>query len=87
MESLWAVTPHERYERRAIVEAIVATAVWFGLSEIRRDYWLAATIQLICSSRRILPARLDPKGFWRYQKSSCPELRLAVLCSDCIRGI
>ena len=77
-KSLWALTRVERLRLRAVVEAVVAYR--FGLTETdlsevvkECDY----PESQVCSSE--FARTLDPKGFWRFEKSEPPEHRLAVL--------
>lgn len=74
----WAITPHERLRLRCMLDAIVA--VLYGLD--RDDY---AWILKDCDhpkahlSNKAFCRRLDPKGFWRVDKTQDPELRHSVL--------
>jgi hypothetical protein len=77
-KSLWALTRAEKLRLRAVVEAVVAYR--FGLTQgdftevVKQcDY---PTGQ-VCSSE--FARTLDPKGFWRFEKSEPPEHRLAAL--------
>jgi hypothetical protein len=76
--SLWALSSHERLRSRVMSEALVAHQYGLGIAEF-------ATLIEGCdlSSDRLksreVKFRLDPKGFWRYEKHVNPEQRLAVL--------
>ena len=67
-----ALTPRRRLERIAMTNAIAALAMGFGDSELR--YALAD-----CDMPRGNVASANPKGFWRVDSGSDPELRLTVL--------
>jgi len=75
---LWALTPHERLRLRCMLDAIVA--VLYGLD--RDDF---AWILKDCDhprahlSDKAFCRKLDPKGFWRVDKTADPELRHTVL--------
>lgn len=75
---LWACSLSERLRCRVILEAIIAHQ--FGLSRTEFRQMLEgcdhATEALYQSS---FTRKLDPKGFWRFQKDQPPELRIAVL--------
>jgi len=75
---LWAVTAQERLRLRCIVDAIVAAT--YGLA--RDDLgWILRD----CDHPKVRLANksfcrtLDPKGFWRVNKTEDPELRHTVL--------
>jgi hypothetical protein len=84
--SLWAVTPHERLRLRCMLDAIVA--VLYGLD---RDGF--AWILKDCDhpkarlSEKVFCRRLDPKGFWRVDKTEDPELRHTVLSLAAFDGL
>jgi hypothetical protein len=75
---LWAITPHERLRLRCILDAIVVAL--YGLD--RDDF---AWILKDCDhpkarlSDKTFCRQLDPKGFWRVDKTEDPELRHTVL--------
>ncbi|MBM4345909.1 MAG: hypothetical protein FJ100_21255, partial [Deltaproteobacteria bacterium] len=74
----WAITPHERLRLRCILDAAVASL--YGLS-IPDFAWILRdcdhpTAQ-VCS--KPFARTLDPKGFWRVDKTQPPELRHTVL--------
>jgi hypothetical protein len=76
-KALWAITQHERRRQRAMLDAIVASL--YGLD--RSDFtWLLRDCDL--GSDRLadknIRSRLDPKGFWRIDKTAEPELRHTV---------
>ncbi|MHC4447112.1 MAG: Eco57I restriction-modification methylase domain-containing protein [Planctomycetota bacterium] len=74
----WAVTCHERLRLRCMLDAIIAGL--YGLDDgdliwILRDCdWPVEKL-----SERSLTRRLDPKGFWRVDRQTDPELRHPVL--------
>lgn len=75
---LWAITPHERLRLRCMLDAIVA-----GLYGLDRDdfAWILRDCDHPGSrlSDKAFCRTLDPKGFWRVDKSQEPELRHTVL--------
>jgi hypothetical protein len=76
--SLWALSPHERLRNRVISEALVTHQYGLGISEF------TSLIEGCDLSPNMLESRaatlkLDPKGFWRYEKHTRPEHRLAIL--------
>ncbi|MBX3023797.1 hypothetical protein KF840_02695 [bacterium] len=77
----WALTEHERSRRWCIVDALAAFC--FGLSFddlswLLRDCDLPAGFEF---------KALDPKGFWRTDKSSDPEIRRTVLTLVAFRDL
>jgi len=75
---LWAVTRHERLRIRCILDAIVA--VLYGLD--RDDFaWMLRDCDhpQDQTSDRAFCRQLDPKGFWRVDRTMPPELRHTVL--------
>lgn len=77
-KSCWAVTRYERTRRRAILEAL--TGFFFGLSLSEYSQIVAGCDHPVESlSSSSYTRLLDPKGFWRFQKTEAPELRVAVL--------
>jgi hypothetical protein len=75
---LWALTPHERLRLRCMLDAIVA--VLYGLD--RDDFaWILRDCDHPAArlSEKGFCRTLDPKGFWRVDKASDPELRHTVL--------
>src|SRR5262249_31537019 len=76
--ALWALSPHERLRVRAIAEAVIAHH--YGLS--RPDFSRiveGCDLPVHQLESRDVKVKLDPKGFWRYEKTANPEYRLAVL--------
>jgi hypothetical protein len=75
---LWAVTTHERLRTRCILEAVMAYVYGLKLDEYR---WLLDGCDLSVSSLSLgsLTRSLNPKGFWKAQRETLPEMRLAVL--------
>lgn len=77
-QRIWALTLHERLRLRAMLDAIVAAL--YGLD---RDNF--AWVLKDCDhpadklSDKAFCRQLDPKGFWRVDKSEAPELRHTVL--------
>ncbi len=74
----WAVTRHERLRLRCMLDAIVA--VYYGLERAELA-WILRDCDL---PTRVLGSkafcrRLDPKGFWRVDKTEPPQLRHSVL--------
>ena len=73
-----ALSPHERLRIRCMLDAIVA--VLYGLD--RSDFaWILRDCDhpVASLSDKALCRQLDPKGFWRVDKSLEPELRHSVL--------
>jgi len=73
-----AITPHERLRLRAMLDAIVAAL--YGLD--RDDFaWILKDCDhpTASLSDKSFCRRLDPKGFWRVDKTTDPELRHTVL--------
>jgi hypothetical protein len=82
----WAVTDLERLRLRVMSEAVVASL--FGLGSTSFD-----TIVKECDySRTQLESKpftrtLDTKGFWRFEKGTDPELRIAILAQVAFRDL
>lgn len=75
---LWAITPHERLRLRCMLDAIVAAL--YGLD--RDDFaWILKDCDHPAAklSDKAFCRQLDPKGFWRVDKTEDPELRHTVL--------
>lgn len=73
-----AITPHERLRLRCMLDAIVAAL--YGLS--RDDFaWILKDCDHPAArlSDKSFCRTLDPKGFWRVDKTADPELRHTVL--------
>ncbi len=74
----WALTPHERLRLRSYLDAVIAISA--GLDE--REFklivdgcdWPSDSLALKAFTRD-----LDPRGFWRVDKTNDPELRQTVL--------
>ncbi|MHB0929260.1 MAG: Eco57I restriction-modification methylase domain-containing protein [Candidatus Nanopelagicales bacterium] len=82
----WALTCHERLRLRCIADALAAEA--YGLDSgdlawILRDCDLPTDVL----ARRARHIELDPKGFWRVDKSADPELRQTVLALAAFRDL
>ena len=75
---LWALTPHERLRLRCILDAVVAHL--YGLDE-DNFRWILRDCDhpLELSINKAFTRALDPKGFWRVDKTVEPELRHTVL--------
>jgi hypothetical protein len=76
--ALWALSRHERRRVRAISEALIAEH--YGLD--RADFLRVVEgcdFPIDRLESREVKLRLDPKGFWRYEKAAYPEHRLAML--------
>ncbi len=75
---LWAITPHERLRLRSMLDALVAAL--YGLD--RDDLaWILRDCDHPAArlSDKAFCRTLDPKGFWRVDKTQDPELRHTVL--------
>jgi hypothetical protein len=87
--SLQALTPHERARLRAMIDA--AVALLFGLS--RQEFsWILRDCDHPTRDlqRASVRATLDPKSFWRVDRSLEPELRapaLALLAFDALSSL
>jgi len=76
--SMWALTEHERLRLRAISDAVAAKL--FGLDTDSYRWVLGGCDYPKSAFReRGLTSKLDPKGFWRVDKTLEPELRHTVL--------
>jgi len=75
---LWAITPHERLRLRSAVDAVVAVLYGIDRSDLS---WLLKDCDHPATrlSDKAFCRLLDPKGFWRVDKTGAPELRHAVL--------
>jgi len=74
----WAITNHERLRLRSMIDATVASL--YGLN--RDDFaWILKDCDhpTRSSTNRDFCKLLDPKGFWRVDKTEDPELRHTVL--------
>ena len=77
-KGLWAVSPAERIRMRVISEVIISH--FGGVSAVELKHILADCDHPVASlENRPFARTLDPKGFWRQEKHSHPELRLSVL--------
>jgi hypothetical protein len=77
-KSLWALRKGERLRQRVISEAFIASH--FGLTEADFGEMVKDCdhpVELVASNE--FSRKLDPKGFWRFEKNEHPEHRLAVL--------
>lgn len=74
----WAITTHERLRLRCMLDAMVA--VLYGLN--REDFaWILKDCDHPAErlGEKAFCRTLDPKGFWRVDKTQPPELRHTVL--------
>src|SRR5690606_4215924 len=75
---LWAVTEHERLRLRCILDAVVAHLYGLDAEDFR---WILRDcdhpVDLV--TNKAFARTLDPKGFWRVDKTRDPELRHTVL--------
>jgi hypothetical protein len=74
---LWAVSPHERLRIRVQMDAAIAAFYGLDAADLRwilRDVDHPAEVAASNTTRGF-----DPKGFWRIDKTSDPELRQTVL--------
>jgi hypothetical protein len=76
--ALWALSRHERLRARAISEALVAHHYGLDRSDFLRIIE-GCDLPVDQLESREVKVKLDPKGFWRYEKAANPEERLAVL--------
>lgn len=77
-KQLWAVTLHERLRLRCILDAIIAEL--YGLSVTDLEWLLRDCdypVEVLRNSE--FTRTLDPKGFWRIDKTIEPELRHTIL--------
>jgi hypothetical protein len=75
---LWAVTPHERLRLRCILDAVVAHFYGLDAEDFR---WILRDCDHPADqvTNKAFARTLDPKGFWRVDKTQPPELRHTVL--------
>ncbi len=77
-KKIWSVTSHDRLRRRIILDSVVANLYglkYGGLLWILRDCdYSVGQVKAAGFSQSV-----DPKGFWRVDKESDPELRQTVL--------
>jgi len=74
--SLWAITPHERLRQRVILDAIVAELYDLSYADFA---WILRDCGHPSDEMRSRYHSLDPKGFWRVDKTEDPELLHTVL--------
>ena len=86
VESLWAITPHERLRLRCILDAIVAEFYGLDFSDFTWILKQCHYPQEKYSDRSFTP-KLDPKGFWRVDKTKPPELRHTTLSLAAFRDL
>jgi hypothetical protein len=74
----WAITRHERLRLRSMIDAIIATLYHLTREQLA---WILKDSDHPVSkiTQSAFSRRLDPKGFWRVDKSALPELRHTVL--------
>ena len=75
--TLWAITRHERLRLRSIIDAMIAHL--FGLDVVEYAHCLSECDLPINELSGVEAKKLNPKGFWRIDKSKEPELRHTVL--------
>lgn len=77
-KSRWAITPHDRLRLRSVLDALVAALYGLSRDDLR---WILRDcdhpVVQVCS--KPFARTLDPKGFWRVDKTHDPELRHTVL--------
>lgn len=82
----WAASPAERLRTRAIIEALSAHQFSLRCEEV--DHILRGCDRPSDFLQSSSAARtLDPKGFWRSERDTAPELRLAVLTQIAYRQL
>lgn len=84
--SLWAIEVPRRKQLHALVDALSLLA--FALGEQDSDFILADTdhpVRLLAD--REFVRKLDPKGFWRVDKSTEPSMRTTVLARRAFHGL
>ena len=74
----WAVTRHERVRVRAMLDAVIASAMGLDIEDYK---WVLRDTDhpaKVLTDRRFCDG-LDTKGFWRVDRDTDPELRHTVL--------
>lgn len=79
----WALTEHERLRSRVILDALVFKAFGFTVSDV--THMLGACDHPVGTMAAI--PFLNPKGFWRVDKSLPPEVRHTVLSQVAFRDL
>jgi hypothetical protein len=74
----WAIMPHERLRVRCMLEALCCKLIGH---EIKDVHWIFRDCDFSIENIRqnSFAANLNPKGFWRVDKTKPPEHRLTVL--------
>jgi len=80
-KKLWALTTHERFRIRCMLEAISYAMYGFNTNDVE---WILAECDHPSGK---LPNNLNPKGFWRINRNDDPELRLTVLSLVAFRNL
>jgi hypothetical protein len=83
---LWVITLHERLRLRCMLDAVVAALYgldWDDLAWVLRN----CDQPVACLRDRAFYRTLDPKGFWRVDKDTDPELRHTVLTLIAFRDL
>lgn len=75
---LWAVSSADRLRRRCILDAVASALFRLEAAGLR---WILRDCDRPCDQLRndAVARQFDPKGFWRIDKGSDPELRHTVL--------
>lgn len=74
--SAWALTIHERTRIRAMLDAVTAVSLGLDLNDLA---YILRGCDFSVDQLRGTSQALDPKGFWRVDRSLDPELRHTVL--------
>ncbi|MEM4729073.1 MAG: hypothetical protein QXH42_04850 [Thermoplasmata archaeon] len=74
--SLWAITLHERYRFRCMIDAIFAELYNLNYLDLA---WILRDCAWPNDEIKKRQQTFDPKGFWRVDKDKDPELRHTVL--------
>jgi len=77
----WALTEHERTRRWCIVDSLAALCFGMSFDDLK---WLLRDCDLPAGFEF---KALDPKGFWRADKSTDPEIRRTVLTLAAFRDL
>ena len=75
-KSLWAITSFERLRLRCNLDALIAELYGLSLDDFA---WILRDCAHPSSHINEIYHSLDPKGFWRVDKTEAPELRHTVL--------
>ena len=80
----WASTIHERIRRQCIVDAVAAHSYGLDEKDLR---WILRQCDLPVIQIQDRSKGLEPKGFWRVDKSSDPERRKTILSYIAFRNL